>query len=227
MYAFKAPRALAALALARSALALGTTVLLAPLTITAARADFLAPIWNGAYVGFHGGTKWADIDTDFSSKFSATDVTGGGHIGYNLSLAGVLVGIEADANLDNTKFGFSPAAGGTGSFESDWSGSIRGRIGIPIGPALLYATAGYAWTEATLNEASSSGGSFSSSHTFNGVVYGLGAEAFVLPNLSLRLEALRYDYSSDDISISGAQNALQEFDPSDTVVRAGVTFHLN
>lgn len=222
MFAYKAPRALNA-----SVIALAATALMTPLTSTFAHADFLAPIWNGAYVGFHGGAKWGDIDTDFSSKVSATDITGGGHIGYNLSLAGVVVGVEADANLDSTKFGFDVLGGGIGSFETDWSGSLRGRIGIPVGPVLLYATAGYAWTSATLNEVSTLGGAFSANHTFNGVVYGLGAEAFVLPNMSLRLEALRYDYSAEDISISGAQNALEEFDPSETVVRAGVTFHLN
>lgn len=221
MFAYKAPRALTA-----SAIALAAAALLTPLTSTTAHADFLAPIWNGAYVGFHGGAKWGDVDTDFSN-LSATDVTGGGHIGYNLALMGVLVGIEADANLDSSKFGFTMAGGGAGSFETDWSGTLRGRIGIPVGPALLYATAGYAWTDATLSEISTGGGSFKSSHTFNGVVYGLGAEAFVLPNLSLRLEALRFDYSSDDVSISGAHNALEEIDPSETVVRAGVTFHLN
>ena len=59
------------------------------------------------------------------------------------------------------------------------------------------------------------------------MVYGLGAETYVLPNLSLRLEALRYDYSSDKLSITDAKNILEEFDPSETVVRAGVTFHLN
>jgi len=58
-------------------------------------------------------------------------------------------------------------------------------------------------------------------------VYGIGAETYVMPNLSLRLEALRYDYGSEDLSIGGAAAALQEIDPSDTVVRAGVTFHLN
>ncbi|MBK9079258.1 MAG: porin family protein [Hyphomicrobium sp.] len=208
-------------------LALGVTALLLPITTSAARADFLAPIWNGAYVGFHGGAKWSDIDTDFSSTVSATDITVGGHIGYNLGLAGLIVGVEADANLDSTKLGFTTSGGGVGAFETDWSGSIRGRIGVPVGPALLYATAGYAWTEATLSHASLGGGSFSSSHTFNGVVYGIGAEAFVLPNMSLRLEALRFDYAADDISLSGANNMLQEIDPSETVVRAGVTFHLN
>jgi len=45
--------------------------------------------------------------------------------------------------------------------------------------------------------------------------------------MSLRLEALRFDYAADDISLSGANNMLQEIDPSETVVRAGVTFHLN
>ena len=222
MFAFKAPRALIA-----SAIALSASALSAPLTSSTAHAGFLAPIWNGAYVGFHGGAKWGDVNTDFSSTVSATDITGGGHIGYNLSLIGVMVGVEADANLDSTKMGFDVMGGGIGSFESDWSGSLRGRIGIPVGPVLLYATAGYAWTSATLNEFAAGGNSFSASHTFNGVVYGLGAEAFVLPNMSIRLEALRYDYSADEISISGAQNALEEFDPSETVVRAGVTFHLN
>jgi outer membrane immunogenic protein len=208
-------------------LAIGTVALLIPFTAGAARADFLAPIWNGAYVGFHGGAKWADIDTDFSSTVSATDVTGGGHIGYNFGLAGLVIGLEAEANLDRTDSSFALMGGGIGSFETDWSGSIRARLGIPVGPALLYATAGYAWTEATISEASLDGGSFSSSHSFDGIVYGLGAETFVLPNLSLRLEALRYDYASDNISISGAQNVLEEIDPSETVVRAGVTFHLN
>jgi opacity protein-like surface antigen len=98
---------------------------------------------------------------------------------------------------------------------------------MPIGPALLYATAGYAWTETSLSERTAAGTTHAANHTFGGVVYGIGAEAYVLPNLSLRLEALRYDYSADKLSISGAANSIQEIDPSDTVVRAGVTFHLN
>jgi outer membrane immunogenic protein len=195
---------------------------------TKAVANPLAPIWTGAYVGAQGGAKWSDISTDFSSNLSATDWAGGGHIGYNIGLGAIIVGVEADASLDSSKFSYAPSfAGGTGTYETDWSGTIRGRIGLPVGPALLYATAGYAWTDATLTEVKAGGASFSSSHSFNGVVYGLGAETYVLPNMSLRLEALRYDYSADKLSISDAKNILEEFDPSETVVRAGVTFHLN
>jgi outer membrane immunogenic protein len=222
MLAFRVSRALAA-----PAMAIGACALLMPVATPAARADSLAPIWNGVYAGFHGGAKWSEIDTDFSSAISANDIAGGGHIGYNLALAGLVVGIEADADLDSTKFGFDTAGGGTGSFETEWSGSIRARVGMPVGPALLYATAGYTWTEATLSQATLGGGKSSSNTTFNGVVFGVGAEAYVLPNLSLRLEALRYEYGAEDLSISGANSVIDEIDPSDTVVRAGVTFHLN
>lgn len=210
-----------------SALVLSMAALISTLHTTNANANPLAPIWTGAYIGAHGGAKWTDIETDFSSNFSATDWTGGGHLGYNLGLGGIVIGIEGDATLDSTLFSFTSAGGGTGSFESDWSGTIRARLGIPVGPALLYATAGYAWTETTLHETNATGGSFSSNHSFNGVVYGIGAEAYVLPNLSLRLEALRFDYASDKLSLTDAKNIVEEFDPSDTVVRAGITFHLN
>ena len=201
--------------------------LLLPLKVNEARAGMLAPIWTGAYVGFHGGAKWADIDTNFSSTVSATNATGGGHAGFNLGLGGVIVGIEGDANLDSSSFGFSTSGGGTGSFETDWSGTVRGRVGVPVGPAFLYATAGYAWNATTINAKNASGASFSSNHTFGGVVYGIGAETYVLPNLSLRLEALRYEYGADKLSLTGVSKLVDEIDPSDTVVRAGITFHLN
>lgn len=190
------------------------------------RADgALAPIWTGVYAGFHGGALWSDLNTDFSSSFSATEATGGGHVGFNTGLGGAIVGLEADADIDGVEYGYS-TSGGSGEFSTDWSGTIRGRVGLPVGPALIYATAGYAWSSASVSE-KSGGASSSDDVTFHGVVYGAGVETKVLPNLSLRLEALRFDYASEELSLSGASAAVQEFDPSDTVVRAGVTFHLN
>jgi outer membrane immunogenic protein len=210
-----------------SALALCTAALTLSLPSTTANANPLAPIWTGVYFGFHGGAKWADVETDFSSTFSAKDWTGGGHLGYNVGLGLVVLGIEGDATLDSTAFGFSSAGGGTGTYETDWSGTIRARLGLPVGPALIYATAGYAWTESTLHETNALGTAFSSNHAFHGVVYGVGAETYILPNLSLRVEALRFDYASDKLSLTDAVGIVEEFDPSDTVVRAGITFHLN
>ena len=186
----------------------------------------LAPIWTGLYVGVQGGGKWTDIDTSFNSGLSTSGISGGGHVGFNWGLAGLVVGVEADASLDNAEFNYA-TLGNTSHLDVDWSGTVRGRVGVPIGPALFYATAGYAWSETSIADRSSGGTVFNSSHRFDGVVYGIGAEAYVLPNLSVRLEALHFDYSSDQLSIAGAAGAVEEFDPSETVVRAGVTFHLN
>ena len=190
-------------------------------------ADPLAPIWNGVYVGAHGGVNWSDLDTNLTSTMNATSFSGGGHIGYNFGLGRTVLGIEADANYDSSDFGFSTAGGGSGAYDIDWNGTIRARAGLTFGPALLYATAGYAWTNATLIETSAGGASTSRDQHFDGVVYGAGIESYVLPNMSLRLEALRYDYGADKLTLTGAANSVQELDPSDTVVRAGVTFHLN
>lgn len=197
------------------------------LLANSADADTLAPIWNGVYVGAHGGVNWSDLDTDLSATMNATSFTGGGHVGYNFGLGRTVLGIEADANYDSSDFSFSTAGGGNGSYDVDWNGTIRARAGLTFGPALLYATAGYAWTNASVIETTAAGASSSSDHHFDGVVYGAGIESYVMPNMSLRLEALRYDYGADKLTLTGAANSVQELDPSDTVVRAGVTFHLN
>lgn len=194
---------------------------------SASQAGALAPIWTGAYIGFHGGANWADVDIGNVGSFETSAATGGGHAGFNLGFGAFVAGIEGDLSYDGSETSFSTAGGGRGNLDVDWNASLRGRVGVPVGPALLYATAGFAWTEKTLASTSAAGASSSTSHTFNGVVYGIGAKSYVLPNLSVRLEALRYDYGSKDLSFGGASAAAQEIDPGDTVVRAGVTFHLN
>ncbi len=212
----------------RAAIALAFAAIPAVILIpTNVQANPLSPIWTGAYIGAHGGAVWSDLDVTDFGNINTSALTGGGHAGFNLGFGALVAGVEGDISANGSDLGFSTANGGTASLSSDWTGTIRGRVGLPVGPALLYATAGFAWTGTTLTEKSSAGLSASSSHTFGGVVYGVGAESYVLPNMSLRLEALRYDYGSDNLSITGAKNALQEFDPSETVVRAGVTFHLN
>ncbi len=194
---------------------------------TTSQAGALAPIWTGAYIGFHGGATWADVDINNVGSFDTSAATGGGHAGFNLGFGNFVAGVEGDLNYDGSETGFTTAGSARHNLDVDWNASLRGRIGVPVGPALLYATAGFAWTEKTLVSTSAAGVASSTNHTFTGVVYGIGAESYVLPNLSVRLEALRYDYGSDALSFSGAGAAAQDIDPGDTVVRAGVTFHLN
>lgn len=208
------------------ALAFSAAPLLA-ISNSQAMADPLAPIWTGAYIGAHAGGLWSDIDTTDFGSISSSDLAAGGHAGFNLGLGAFVAGIEGDIGYSGSDLGFSTQNGGSASLSTDWNGSLRARVGVPVGPALLYATAGYAWNATTLSQKSPAGATTDVNHTFGGVVYGVGAEAYVLPNMSLRLEALHYDYSADSLSLAGASAAVQEIDPSETVVRAGVTFHLN
>lgn len=190
-----------------------------------ASADPLSPIWSGVYVGAHGGASWADIDVANIGSFDTNRATFGGHAGYNLALGNIVLGIEGDASHTGTSTDIAFAGGGTATVETDWAGSIRGRLGLAIGPGLLYATAGWAWSNVQLTEVNAAGTQSSSSTMLDGVVYGIGGEALVLPSVSLRLEALRTDYRTEKLSLGGGATALRELDNADTVVRAGVTLH--
>lgn len=201
-------------------------LLLLPATTPSATANPLAPIWTGAYIGLNGGVALAEVD---SATFEIQDTARagfGGHVGYNLGLGSWMIGIEFDASHHGSSQVVSTAAGGSATFEADWQGTLRGRLGMSVGPALLYATAGWAWTGADLLESTPSGSFHKTDTTYNGVVYGIGAEAFVLPSISLRLEALRFDYGTAELSVGDGFQALREVEMQDTLIRAGVTIHL-
>lgn len=193
----------------------------------AAADNILAPIWTGAYAGLHGGANWIDLDIENGASANTEDVTFGGHLGFSFGLGAIVIGVEGDLNYENASFDSDISGGESASADVRASGTLRGRVGVPFGPVQFYATAGYAWTDMNLEYRSSSGISLSGTDAFNGIVYGIGAEAFVMPRVSVRLEALRFDYESKNLSISGAAATADEFDPSSTVVRAGVSFRFN
>jgi hypothetical protein len=190
-----------------------------------AAADPLTPIWTGAYVGAQAGMSRADVDTHQFGTFDTTRAAFGGHTGYNISLGALLVGVEADAMYANSSVGFATTGGGTVGVDTHWNGSVRGRGGLSLGPVLVYATAGWAWSGLSTVERSPGGASVRSSGTIDGVVYGVGAETYVLPPLSLRLELFRYDYGPEHLSVAGGLATLSAIDRADTIVRAGATLH--
>lgn len=199
--------------------ALGTFIILAfgPSTAHAQ----LAPIWTGLYAGVQGGKTWAELDTDFGNA-NTSDGVWGLHGGYNLANGRFVLGIEGDLNLGGASIADPPDGPLNGTAETNWSGSLRVRAGMTLGPAFIYGTVGYAHLSADVDaEPVGLGSQITGTKTLTGIVYGLGAEGFVLPNVSLRLEALQYDYSMDD-------DRLQPYaDFNETVVRAGLTIHLN
>lgn len=206
------------------AAALPLAALAVPLS-TSAKADMLlAPIWTGAYIGLHAGADWTDVDINGASAFTSDAAVGGVHAGFNFQLFGLVAGLEADASLDNTSASTTIFPATSAELSADWNASLRGRLGAAFGPILVYGTAGIAWTETSIATVTPGFADTVTDVTKTGFVYGAGVEAYVLPNMTVRVEALQYDYESQAFDPGGG-NPLMEFDPSSTVVRAGVTLH--
>jgi outer membrane immunogenic protein len=99
-------------------------------------------IWNGFYGGINGGGG----ESASSGDLSPSGGFGGGQFGYNwqgvfgLSSSWVL-GIEA--GIQGSGISDSAVLNNT-SVESslNWFGTVRGRVGYAVGPALIYFTGG-------------------------------------------------------------------------------------
>ena len=123
--------------------------------------------WSGFYVGANGGVAWnnssiennfltpsGDPIQDFENKFDSEQsaFTAGGLIGYNYQIDQIVLGAEADFNYlgfsdSNTRSGLyndSDVFAKT-SFEADWFGTIRARLGYAIDNVLIYGTGGAAY----------------------------------------------------------------------------------
>ena len=171
--------------------------------------------------------NWRDVDFTSLQNGEHEGAQFGVHGGYNLGLGVVVLGIEGDASYDGAGLDFSTLNGGTAELSVDWAGSVRGRVGLPLGPFMAYATAGWAWAETKLIERTTSGATTTSEATISGPVYGLGVEAFIVPGISARAEFLNYDYGSENFNFQDVTTGLQELDTSDKVFRVGVSIHLN
>ena len=181
------------------------------------------PKWqrSGAYVGLALGYTAQQMQTD-SFHFGDAGMIGGAFVGYNYNLGGAVVGVEADYLLTGISSSTS-VAGVSMSASNHFLASIRARAGLPIGPALLYATAGPAFTE---RKASVQTGPWvsESKDLLVGVALGAGIEAELTRTLMVRIEALHYSFPDQDVN--GAAGAWTSKDQQ-TTVRMGLGFKLN
>lgn len=191
-----------------------------------ASAQWRDPSWTGFYIGGHLGGSWGSYrggDATGQWSWGHGGFLGGGHLGYNLQLASVVLGVEADFALTNAEGNSQPLLGVDVKTETDYLGSIRGRLGWSLGQLMLYGTAGYAY-----------GGvhtsirtpiiSVSNTDAADGWVYGGGLEYKFTSWLSGRMELLHYELSRSEVDRFGFR---VDTDLSQTVGRLGVTFHFN
>ena len=189
-------------------------------------AQFVTPIWEGAYIGLNGGYGWAQSAAD------AEGFVGGGQLGYNWQRDRFVFGVEGDIQASDLSDGQNFAfAGGFGRAESDinWFSTIRGRAGIASGPALFYLTGGVAFADIENRLAVVDGGvpiSFSGSGTQTGYTVGGGVEYKLANNWTMKAEYLYLDFGSDSITgFDAVGNRYKaDIDTDAHVARLGVNY---
>ncbi len=184
--------------------------------------------WTGFYLGGNLGYSWGNGDSTYndpgypisvSGSQTIDGVIGGGQIGYNWQANNRWVfGLEADfqgsgekgsngfarPNVDVCGDGCLAVIGGTLESKILWFGTLRGRVGVLINPALwLYGTGGltYGRISASGNIAESftpASWSFGTSANKVGWTLGAGIEGAISHSRdwSWKLEYLFIDFGS-------------------------------
>jgi outer membrane immunogenic protein len=143
---------------------------LAALAVPAAAADLprrdrvvdaapvvLAPAftWAGAYVGVNAGmgfNKNTKLGLGYP-EFGFYDAkikgdagfVGGAQAGYNWQWGQIVVGAETDIQYADLGKKDTLSDYGIATKKGDYFGTVRGRLGYAFGPALIYATGGFAY----------------------------------------------------------------------------------
>lgn len=169
----------------------------------AASAASVAPYdWTGVYVGgnigYTFGTSTASYVNPLLSAISLDSNPSGWSIGLgggvNQQLQnGVVLGVEGDIDFSDVTDTVPDLLGGGGNTitsKTDWSGSLRGRVGYAAGNILPYLTAGLAVANATV---SATDGPISESAVLSGWTAGAGLEFALDEHWSGKAEYLYTD----------------------------------
>jgi outer membrane immunogenic protein len=185
--------------------------------IEAATAD----VWTGAYVGANAGAASGTVEWEFAGggggdEYDISGWTLGGQIGYNWQMDNIVFGLEADLSVAAINGEY---LSGLATRDINWVASARGRVGYAIDSILIYGTAGLAAANST---GRLFGGSFDETNTHLGWTAGLGVEAMVADNVSVKAEYRFSDYGSEEYYELGPD---VDTSFSTHTVQVGVNFH--
>jgi outer membrane immunogenic protein len=194
--------------------------------------------WSGFYVGAQIGYGEASMSgciecaetASFADDLDLNGVVGGLHAGYNWQSDAIVFGIEGDVNFADWKdHVISPDDSDDQQKASvDTLGSIRGRLGIAVGDALFYGTAGVALSDAEWTAIEDTEHDTAHFNDIGGVVGG-GVELMVFSNTSIRAQGLYYFFDDkEDVSDFIRGETGEHIDLDDAfVVSVGATWHFN
>lgn len=183
-----------------------------------------APQWDGPYAGLRGGYGFNQSRVTVAGVGEATDDFDGAiaslFAGYNKQLGNnVVVGVEADVayNWAETKNDL-----GSGLYEkvgTDWSGSLRGRVGYAMDKVLVYLTAGGAVANFYDRAAGLDVGK-----ALYGYTVGAGVDYAVNENIFARLEYRYTGYPKTRIAEDLGINAKVDMSSHLVTAAVGVKF---
>lgn len=199
--------------------------------------------WSGFYIGANGGYGFASANTTdvftggvlgglvASGSGNASGGVAGGQIGYNYQINAAVLGIEGDFDWSGqsktTTVGCGVGCTISGTSKIPWLATIRGRAGVAIDRVLIYGTAGVAFTDVSDSVSATGVGSiFSASSTNVGWTAGVGVEAALAQNWTVRAE---YLFVQTNATLSGPLTLLggtvsESGTINDSIVRAGLNF---
>jgi outer membrane immunogenic protein len=173
-----------------------------------ATAPLGAYSWTGPYLGGNLGYEWGATS---NNPTRPSGFAGGIEGGYNWQTGQLVLGGEADLQVSGANDRFAPW-----KFSNPWFGTVRGRAGYAFSNVLVYATAGLALGELSVETF----GLASENHTDVGWTAGAGIEAGFAANWSAKIEYLFVDLASSNFALTGMSNGL-----SASLFRMGVNYH--
>jgi outer membrane immunogenic protein len=249
---------------------LASPVMAADMPVKTSLPPPAAPVfsWTGVYFGLNAGWLGANnamvnqatpgfeesdlvaLSTGDFSLGNKSGFIGGAEIGYNYQFNNWVAGIEADiqgiagqaVNGSITSTSGTLSSTLTGSMDTRWLGTLRGRLGfVPTPTVLVYGTGGLAYSEVaattSLSQSDSSTG-FTGSGTggdgfaqlVTGWTAGGGVAWMFTQNWSAKLEYLHYDlgttsftWQATDSNIGGVyQNETTSIRNQGNIVRVGL-----
>ncbi|MDF2984005.1 MAG: hypothetical protein K0Q69_3777 [Devosia sp.] len=197
----------------------------ADLIIEDAPAADLAVVgdWTGAYVGGHlgwvsGNVDWELVPPTDEGSYGIDGWLLGAQAGYNWQMDTFVLGLEGDVSLGDVTSDLDE----TGFIERqiNWEASLRARAGVSLDAILLYATAGVA----VANSTTEIFGFADDTQTHIGWTVGVGAEAMVSENVSVKAEYRYSDFGAADYELLPTPLVSDSTITSHSIT-AGVNFH--
>ena len=230
----------------RRSLFLNTSIVVVAMISASASATAadLPASWSGFYLGANAGygSSARDgahivrpggiiVDPDVFNKLTLDGFAGGGTIGYNYQMGGVVLGVEGDFDFLNAHDSrqLNTAYFDRLSTSIDWLATARVRAGYTFGPALVYATGGAAFAKFESDEFYSfpGYGTISDSETKIGFAVGGGVEYVLTANLSMKTEYLYADFGKQSFDITAnafLAGTTAQIDHALHIARVGLNF---